>query len=342
MITKDTSIRIPERQKAPLHILPRSPVPRSWPEGAVEPLTADPAMRRAIQDARRVARCDLPVLVTGESGVGKEVLVQYLHSISLRRDGPLVAENCSAIAETLAESLLFGHVRGAFTGADRDRPGLFAQADGGTLFLDEVGDMPLAMQARLLRVLEEKRVRPVGSQPSVPVDVRIVCATHRDLFALVQEGRFRADLYYRLAGATVRIPALRERPDDVVLLAEHFLRELNASNGTTRRFAESLLTRMRAHAWPGNVRELRHRVAALFHLSTSEWIDGDLAPERAAPQASRSAPACLVTRVAPLRDIEREALRLALDAAGGDRAEAARLLGVSRSTVYIRIRDFGL
>jgi len=288
-----------------------------------------------------LAGSDLPVLVQGESGSGKEVLVQYLHASSGRAAGPLVAENCSAIPESLAESLLFGHVRGAFTGADQDRAGLFAQADGGTLFLDEIGDMPLALQARLLRVLEEGRVRPVGGHESVPFDVRIVCATNRDLSALVRAGQFRSDLYYRLAGATLSIPALRQRPADVELLAARFLEELNTLHGTCRYFARGLADRMQAHAWPGNVRELRNRVAALYHLSDGEEIDGVL------PNVGVSSPApvpdgALLTRVATLAEIEKEAIRLALSASGGDRRETAHRLGISRSTLYVRIRDLGL
>jgi DNA-binding NtrC family response regulator len=269
------------------------------------------------------------------------VLVQHLHASSARANGPFVAENCSAIPESLAESLLFGHVRGSFTGADRDRIGLFAQADGGTLFLDEIGEMPLAMQARLLRVLEERRVRPVGGTKALAVDVRVVCATNRDLAALVRDGKFRADLYYRLAGVMLRIPALRERTGDVALLAAHFLDEQNSAHGTRKSFASGLLARMKTHPWPGNVRELRNCVAALYHLSGGDVIDGEL-PSVDLAQHTGGADARLVTRVAPLAEIEKEAIRLALNATGGDRREAARRLGISRSTLYVRIRDLGL
>ena len=337
MTTSTAAQRVP-----PLHLVPlAAPMPAVRPAPPVTPIAADAAMGRLFEQAARVAVSDLPVLVQGESGVGKEVVVRWLHASSSRARGPFLAENCSAIPETLAESLLFGHVRGAFTGADRDRDGLFVQADGGTLFLDEIGDMPSALQARLLRVLEERRVRPVGGHQSVPIDVRIVCATNSDLTALVREGRFRADLYYRLAGATLRIPALRERPDDVEVLALHVLGELNASNGTRRRFAGGLVDRMRSHAWPGNVRELRNRVAALYHLTDGEVIDGQL-PDTDGREAHAGGGTRLVTRVAPLREIEGAAIRLALQATKGDRREAARRLGISRSTLYVRIRDLGL
>jgi DNA-binding NtrC family response regulator len=327
----------------PLHLVPATqPVCLEPRQPAVAPVAVDPAMRQLVAQVERVAGCDLPVLVQGESGAGKEVIVQHLHALSQRAHGPFVAENCSAIPEALAESLLFGHVRGSFTGADRDREGLFAQACGGTLFLDEIGDMPLALQARLLRVLEEKRVRPVGGQQSIPVDVRVVCATNTDLAELVRTGRFRSDLYYRLAGVTLRVPALRERPADVDVLANRFLAQLDAEHGTQRRLSDDLLDRMRAHSWPGNVRELRNCVAALYHLCDGDVIDDPIPQPRSAPAAPAQDGQALVTRVAPLRDIEKEAIQLALAATRGDRRKAARLLGISRSTIYVRIRELGL
>jgi DNA-binding NtrC family response regulator len=269
------------------------------------------------------------------------MLARAIHRASARAGKPFVAVNCGAIPEALLESELFGHMKGAFTDAVANHKGLFQQADGGTLLLDEIGDMPPALQARLLRVLEERRVRPVGGHQSVPVDVRVVCATNQDLAELVREGKFRADLYYRLVGATLRIPALRERQADVEVLAQHFLDELNETGGTQRRFASGLVDRMRAHAWPGNVRELRNRVSALYHLTEGPEIDGEL-PEAPGILAQTGANTGLVTRVAPLAEIEKDAIRLALEATGGDRREAARRLGISRSTLYVRIRDLAL
>ncbi len=337
-------VAIPRTQVQPLHLVPRNPLTTATPaphHPFVTPVVRDPAMKDLLRQAERIAPTHLAVLIQGESGVGKEVLAHYLHSHSHRAHNPLVAENCSAIPESLAESLLFGHVRGSFTGADRDRDGLFTQASGGTLFLDEIGDMPLALQSRLLRVLEERRVRPVGAQHTLPVDVRIVCATNCDLLELVRAGKFRSDLYYRLAGITLRMPALRERPSDITALAQHFLAQLNDDNRTQRDFSPGVLERMRAHAWPGNVRELRNCVAAMFHMSDGEEIDGDL-PEQFEPNASAQADSPLVTRLATLREVETETIQLALSRTQGNRREAARLLGVSRSTIYVRIRELGL
>ncbi len=336
---KQNALRSPPQT---LHLVPE-PVPSLHPGRSVVPATASPAMRGVLAQAERVADSALPVVVTGETGAGKEVLVRYLHALSPRADGPFVAENCSAIPEALAESLLFGHVRGAFTGADRDRQGLFDQADGGTLFLDEIGDMPLLIQARLLRVLEERRVRPVGGHAAHLVDVRIVCATNHDLAELVRQGRFRADLRYRLDGVTLRIPALRERPEDVELLAARFLDELNTLHGTRRYFARALTARMAAHRWPGNVRELRNRVAALYHLSAGDEIDGELPDSGASASTSTGASTDgpLVTRAATLAEIEHAAIQLALAVSGGDRREAARRLGISRSTLYARLSSQG-
>jgi len=334
--TPDACARIAAPHTPPLHRVLRPAVgPR--PKRAVEPSTADPAMKQLLAQAQRLARTELNLVVQGESGAGKEVLVSFLHAASARADGPWIAENCSAITESLAESLLFGHVRGAFTGADRERPGLFVQADGGTLFLDEIGDMPLAMQARLLRVLEEKRVRPVGGDRSIPFDVRVVCATNHDLPELVRAGRFRADLLFRLKGAVLRVPALRERPADIEFLAARFLDELNAANGTARRFSRDLAERMRGHRWPGNVRELKNCVTALYSLSEQDEIDGALPADVEVRATEADAP--LVTRVAPLAEIEKAAIHLALIETGGDRREAARRLGISRSTLYVRLGE---
>ncbi len=298
-------------------------------------------MLALLERAARIAATDLPVLIQGESGTGKEVVAQFICASSARSQGPLIAANCAAIPDSLAESILFGHVRGAFTGADRDQTGLFVQADGGTLFLDEIGDMSAADQARLLRVLDEGRVRPVGSQRSVVCDVRILCATNHDLPALVRGGRFRADLYYRLAGATLPLPALRERATDVELLACRFLAELDEQHGTQRRFAPSLVERMRAHPWPGNVRELRNWVTSVYHLTDGQEIDGVL-PDASAGLLDATPDGRLVTRVATLAEIEHDAIQLALSTLNGDRREAAKRLGISRSTLYVRIRDLGL
>ena len=291
----------------------------------------------------KIAATDLPVLIRGESGTGKELVARAIHVHGPRRRRPFLGENCAAIPESLLESELFGHVRGAFTGAERDRPGLFEQATGGTLFLDEVGDMSPAMQVRLLRVVEEGAVRPVGAEKPVPVDARLVTATHRDLAAEVRAGRFRQDLLYRLQVLTIEIPPLRERPGDVPLLAAHVLEKIAAERGrrgwTVDDDAMALLARYR---WPGNVRELQNTLQRLSLLAGERaisvaLIESDpilsrtLIPAREAQKASLT-----------LAAGEREQIRQAIDAAGGNRRNAAKLLGVSRATLYRKLDRHGL
>ena len=226
-------------------------------------------MQETVSQIRAVAESDSSVLLLGESGTGKELVAQAIHWASPRRGGRFMAVNCAAVPETLLESELFGHEKGAFTGADRRREGLFAAASGGTLFLDEVGDMPLATQAKLLRVLQDRAVRPLGGTASTQLDLRIVAATNKDLPAMVKDGRFREDLYYRLAVIPIRLPSLRERPEDIMLIAEHYLRETAARLGKEiEGFDETALSWMEHHTWPGNVRELENvieRAVVLTH-----------------------------------------------------------------------------
>ncbi len=298
------------------------------------------AVARLLETADRLARTNLPLVLHGESGTGKEVLAQRIHAKSHRADGPFVAVNCAAIPENLMESEFFGHVRGAFTGAERSHDGCFQRADGGTLFLDEIGDMSPALQAKLLRILEDGRVRPVGATEDRSIDVRVLCATHRDLQAAVREGRFRDDLYFRLAGMTFRLPPLRERPEDIRDLVQHLLGQLNAEFGTDKRASSTLLARLSGRPWPGNVRELFSYLRLLFHL-----VDGDLLDELPATsepmtfQLARTER--LVTAVVPMAEIENAAIRLALEECDGNRDEAARRLGISRSSIYERIRRAG-
>ncbi|HEY7204975.1 MAG TPA: sigma-54 dependent transcriptional regulator, partial [Methylomirabilota bacterium] len=226
-------------------------------------------MQETVDQIRAVAQSDSTILLLGESGTGKELVAQAIHWASPRRSGPFVAVNCAAVPETLLESELFGHEKGAFTGADRRREGLFASAAGGTLFLDEIGDMPLPTQAKLLRVLQDRAVRPVGATASVHLDLRIVTATNKPLPGMVRESRFREDLYYRLAVIPIRLPALRERPEDIMLIAEHCLRETATRLGKdVEGFDESAVEWMNRHTWPGNVRELENvieRAVVLAH-----------------------------------------------------------------------------
>jgi DNA-binding NtrC family response regulator len=301
-----------------------------------------PQVRELLERADRVALTDLPVVIHGESGTGKEVLVRRIHALSRRSRAPFVAENCAAIPASLFESELFGHTRGAFTGADRDRVGLFGQADGGTLFLDEIGDLGLEVQAKLLRVLEEGRVRPIGSLATRAVDVRVICATHRDLPELLRTGKFREDLYYRLSGVTLTIPPLRERPEDVTLLVNHFLDSLNREHGIRKRFTPQGLARLRGCRWQGNVRQLKSEVTRLFHFTDGDLMDAKGLVERDDVELRATERGRLLTGLAPLAEIEKEAIELALESCGGNRVQAARRLGISRSGIYGKIKAYGI
>jgi transcriptional regulator with PAS, ATPase and Fis domain len=243
-----------------------------------------------------------------------------------------VAESVASIAPDLIESELFGHVRGAFTGADADKPGLFELARGGTLFLDEIGEMPVELQARLLRALQEGVVRRVGGREPIAVDFRLVTATHQDPKAMVAAGRFREDLYYRIAAAELLVPPLRERAGDVDLLANAFLERLNRAHRRSVRLTEAGRARLRAHAWPGNVRELEHAIARAFLLTDGEQLAVEPFAPAAAPAAAPEWPAI------PLREAERRTIDAALRATGGDKTAAARLLGISRTALYEKLK----
>ena len=300
---------------------------------------ASPAIGEMQRQVEKFARSDLAVLVQGETGTGKELVARALHDASLRADHPFVSENCSAIPPDLMESELFGHTKGAFTGADADRPGLFELAGGGTLFLDEVGDMPASMQVKLLRALQEKTIRRVGGRETIPIDVRIVTATHKDLEALVREGTFREDLYFRIAAGTIRVPPLRERPGDIDLLAQHFLERSNREQGRSVRMDENGLARLRTARWPGNVRELEHVIARAFVLTEGDILDLDdlsTAARGAGPQDA-SADTGRWPAI-PLNEAIYRTLHAALRATGGDKSAAARLLQISRTALYEKLR----
>jgi DNA-binding NtrC family response regulator len=300
------------------------------------------SMRQLAKLVARVAPRDVTVLITGESGTGKERLAEALVRASPRAERPFVRFNCAALSPELAEAELFGHARGAFTGAVRSRPGLFGEADGGTILLDEVGELTPAAQAKLLRVLQEGEVRPVGEERPRTVDVRVMAATHRTLEELVKAGRFREDLFYRLNVVRLHIPPLRDRPDDVALLARHFLDRFAGRFGvSTLRVPEALFDRLRAHRWPGNVRELENALESLVALSPPEGLDLSLLPfgggEAAAPPDGE--PLGLKQRVeAYEKGIVVEALR----EARGNRSEAARRLGISRVTLHDKLKKYGL
>ena len=298
-----------------------------WRLGIV---TRSPAMERVLAEARRVARNDAALLLTGESGTGKELLARAIHEASARRDGPFVAVNCGAIPEALLESELFGHVKGSFTGAVRDHKGLFQAAGGGTLFLDEIGDMALALQVKLLRVLQEREVRPVGAVQTVKIDVRVISATHRDLRAETAAGRFREDLYYRLNVVSLALPPLAERREDIALLASHFLAMLSARYGEApTSFAPEAMQRLVAGAWDGNVRELQNVVEKCVALCSTPVIPASLV-ERAMEGPAEDMASFDQAR----RAFELEYLTRLLRMAEGNVSQAARLAKRNRSDFY--------
>jgi two-component system response regulator AtoC len=296
-------------------------------------LTREPSMLRVIDTIRRVALSEVTVLLRGESGTGKEVLASAIHRESTRREGPFVAVNCASFSPGLLESELFGHVKGAFTGADRDRHGIFQQADGGTLFLDEVAEIPLDLQGRLLRVLQEQVFVPVGGTRPVKVDVRVVAATHKGLREEVKAGRFREDLMYRLRVVPVFIPPLRDRRLDLELLLHHHL-DMRSRKGPRRveRVAPDAMRALLGHGWPGNVRELLNVIEYAFAVGIGPELGlGDLPPEFA-EEAGEAAPAAA----------DEERIREALVASGGDVAAAAKSLGISRTTLWRWRRRLGM
>jgi DNA-binding NtrC family response regulator len=309
------------------------------------------AIRRAVSETQRVAATDTTVLLLGESGTGKELFARAIHHLSPRRDRPLVAVNCAAIPETLIESELFGHERGSFTGATERRPGKFELASGGTIFLDEIGELPLNVQGKLLRAIEEKVVDRIGGRAPVPVDVRVVAATNRELRAEAEAGEFRRDLYFRLAVFPVRVPPLRERGDDVSLLARHFAaqlgRELRKREAT---LSDEALASLRAHDWPGNVRELENAIERACILADSSVLTpADLGLAAGAREASDDACAGFdlsgtlseaAERAA--RAVERRKIADALGAHDGNKTRAAEDLGVSYKTLLTKIKDYGL
>jgi len=294
-------------------------------------------MQRVMSIIDRAAHRDTPVLLIGESGTGKELLARALHKKSPRAQGPFVAVNCSAIPETLLESELFGHRRGAFTDAREDQRGLFQTANRGTIFLDEIGDMAPALQGKLLRVLQEKEVQPLGASIPVPVDARLVTATHRDLDGLVTEGRFRQDLLYRINVVEVRVPPLRDRPEDFAPLVGHFLEKLGERlerPGCT--IAADAMALMSRHQWPGNVRELENVIERALVLGTSTTIGIDDLPDKLTKLA---APPPAVRAGRRLAEVEREHIVRTLGAVAGNKTAAARTLGVDRKTLYRKLRQ---
>ena len=308
-----------------------------------ELLGASSAMRKVYDLLDRVAETDTSVLITGESGTGKELVARAIHQRSRRATGPFVVINCSAMPETLLETELFGHVKGAFTDARSARTGLFLQADQGTLFLDEIGDLPLPLQPKLLRALQERKVRPVGSDTEVAYDARLIAATNRDIELAVEEHRFRDDLYYRINVLQVHLPPLRERGSDILLLAQHFIEKYAAGAnkplaGLTPEAAEKLMS----YGWPGNVRELQNCIERAVALARFDHIVVEDLPEKV--RAYRASRVLLggedPTDVLPLEEVERRYILWAVDALGGSRTLAAQKLGVDRKTLYRKLGQY--
>ncbi|HTV25284.1 MAG TPA: sigma-54 dependent transcriptional regulator [Polyangiaceae bacterium] len=307
-----------------------------------EIIGSHPSMQNLLKKVAQVAKTRANVLILGESGTGKELIAASLHQNSKRHAARFIKLNCAALSESVLESELFGHEKGAFTGAVSRREGRFEQANGGTLFLDEISEVPPAVQIKLLRFLQEREFERVGGNETLKVDVRIVAATNKDLMHLVNQGRFREDLYYRLNVVRIVVPPLRARHSDVLRLAEHFLRRAAAENEVeVLGFTDAAKTLMTNYPWPGNVRELQNTVEQAVVLTETGWVDADDLPIRAEPKTAEP-PLKLVIPGSTLAEIERYAITETLKAVGGSTTRAAEVLGISRRTVQYRVREWGL
>jgi two-component system response regulator HydG len=315
------------------------------PDMAGTVLGDSPEFRKVLQLVDRVAPTGSTVLITGETGAGKEMIAKLLHARSTRRDRPFVIVECAALQESLLQSELFGHERGAFTGADRAKPGLFEVAHGGTIFLDEIGEVSQATQVKLLRVLDTSTFRHVGGTTEIHVDVRILAATNRDLPAMVKQGLFREDLFYRLSTISVRVPPLRERRSDVALLAERFVAMLNDRFGSGKRLTPDALAALQRHDWPGNVRELLHVIESAIVVSDGVDIRAEHLALRSAGAASSPHTGTATTesgRVRTLEELERAHIESVLAMCAGHRGNAAKTLGISERNLYRKLREYGL
>ena len=305
----------------------------------------NPTMAGIFEVLRRVAPTNISVLIEGRSGTGKELLAKAIHNNSLRRDKPFRPVNCAGLTETLLESELFGHVKGAFTGAAADRKGLFEIADKGTLFLDEIGDMPLNMQAKLLRVVEDGIVIPVGANKPIVVDVRIISATNQSLTQLIEEKKFRQDLYFRIKGVNVSLPALRDRADDIPEMLEHFLGEAAAETGSNvTGITQAAMTALTNYDWPGNIRQLRNTIRTMVVMCDRDHLDiQDIPPDmRQVRQLGPGSRPPVAPPAASLNEIEKQAIAETLAKTKGNREKAAKILGIGERTLYRKIREYGL
>jgi two-component system response regulator HydG len=309
-------------------------------------------MEKLYRILSKVAQSTHPVLVLGESGTGKELVARTIHAYGPNSHRPFLPVDCGSLVPTLIESELFGYVKGAFTGANRNKDGLLVSAEGGTVFLDEIGELSLDLQAKLLRALQEKEVRPVGATHRVPIKARIVAATNRDLAGMVEKGTFRKDLFYRLNVVNLRLPSLRDRREDIPLLAAHFLDRESRERGTKFTLSDEALRTMMRHDWPGNVRELENSVERACALSSGPVLHlGDLPTQlqqqglearRAAAAHAEPAAAGAAPAVTPLAELERQAILGAIRALHGDKLQAARLLGIGKTTLYRKLKDYGI
>lgn len=304
------------------------------------------AMVKLMNTVAQVAPSEATVLITGESGTGKEMIAGAIHFNSLRKEGPFIKINCAAITETLLESELFGHEKGSFTGADRRKEGKFRQADGGTLFLDEITETSLAMQVKLLRVLQERELTRVGGSEVIKVDVRVIAATNRDILQEVAAGRLREDLYYRLNVVTLQVPPLRDRRDDIPLLTQHFLKHFAEKNRKViKGFTPQAMDQMLKYAWPGNVRELMNAVERGVVLSRSDYLnESELAlifPTSRGEQQDGEYKSSSHEGL-PLEEVEKNTILATLDHVSGNKSEAARRLGITRRTLHLKLKKYGL
>jgi DNA-binding NtrC family response regulator len=306
-----------------------------------------PKMQRVYKMIEKVSAQHFPVLVLGESGTGKELVARSIHYSSPRRQGPFVPVDCSALVPTLIESELFGYVKGAFTGAQRSKQGLFESAQGGTLFVDEIGDLPADLQAKLLRALQEKEIKPVGSTERVPINVRVIAATNRELEAAIRAGSFRQDLYFRLNVVQIKLPPLRERKSDIPLLVNFFLEKFSEPAGeggeaagrrSGRTIAEEAMTRLMAYDWPGNVRELENAIERAVALGSGPVLHAGDLPSNLQYGSSERLPGH--DELLPLEELERRAIFRALRETAGDKLAAARLLGIGKTTLYRKLKQY--
>jgi DNA-binding NtrC family response regulator len=310
--------------------------------GHFGPMVGTSSVMQQVYDLiARVAPTSSSVLITGETGTGKELVAETLHRLSRRAKKPFLPVNCAAVAPTLIESELFGHERGSFTGAERQHKGIFERADGGTLLLDEITEMPVELQVRLLRVLETKTFSRIGGAESIAVDVRLVAATNRDPGTAVQEGKLRQDLLYRLNVFPIEVPPLRDRKEDIELLAGHFVKKLNKEANAAKRLTPAAIERLRLHGWPGNVRELRNVVERAFIIAAAT-IDADSIPldGAPAPAPAASSAALRLDVGTSIADAERQLILATLDRFAGDKKRTAAVLGISLKTLYTRLASY--